>query len=377
MLRIQEALESLVGAGQFSCLGLKSGFWQIKMGEASKQYTAFTVCNLGFFKCNCMPFGLCNAPATIQRLMQNCLSKLNLIYCLIYLDDIVMFSWMAEEHLHWLHVVFDQFREYNLKLKPSKCSFFKEEITYLAHWVSKEGVQPSNLNLKAIMECAPPWTYTEVHAFLGLVGHYRWFINGFACIMQLLNDHLTGEGASRKLEWVLLSEDALKAFEALKQACMTAPILAFTDYTKPFLLEADVSKDRLETVLSQKQADGWYHPVAYGSRALMPYKKNYHSTKLEFLELKLVVMEHFKEYMPYQPFLIKTDNNSLTYTMMTPNLRATGHWWVGALVRFNFQLEYQKGCDNTVVDVLSWVTTHFDPDMVRSILDGVTLGAAH
>ena len=105
--RIQEALEGLVGAGHFSCLDLKSGFWQIKMEEASKQYTTFTIGNLGFFECDCMPFGLCNVLATVQRLMQSCLSKLSLIYCLIYLDDIVVFSQMAEEHLHHLWVVFD------------------------------------------------------------------------------------------------------------------------------------------------------------------------------------------------------------------------------------------------------------------------------
>ena len=163
---------------------------------------------------------------------------------------------MAEGHLHQLCIVFNPFREYNLKLKPSKCSLFKEEINYLAHWVSKEGVCPSNVNLKAIAECALPQTYMEVHAFLGLVGHYRWFIRGFVHIAQPLNEHLTGEGASRKSEWVSLSEGALKAFDALKQACMTAPVLAFADYTKEFLLEANASKEGLGAVLSQKQADG-------------------------------------------------------------------------------------------------------------------------
>ena len=138
--RIQEALESLIGAGHFSCSDLKLGFWQIKMEEALKQYTTFTVDNLGFLECNCMPFGLCNALATFQRLMQKCLGELNLIYCLIYLDDLIMFLWTAEEHLHRLCVVFNWLREYNLKLKPSKCSLFKEEINYLAHWVSKQGV---------------------------------------------------------------------------------------------------------------------------------------------------------------------------------------------------------------------------------------------
>ena len=100
---------------------------------------------------------------------------------------------MAEDHLHELYIVFNWFRGYNLKLNLSKCSLFKEEINYLVHWVSKEGVQPSDLNLKAITECALPQTYMEVHAFLGLLGHYQWFIKGFVCIAQLLNEHLTGK----------------------------------------------------------------------------------------------------------------------------------------------------------------------------------------
>ena len=115
------------------------------------------------------------------------MGELNFIYCLIYLDDQIIFSWMAEENLHRLHVVFNHLREYNLKLKPSKCSFFREEITYLAHQVSKRGVRLSDTNIKAITEYTPPQTYTEIRAFLGLVGHYRWFIKGFARIAQPLN----------------------------------------------------------------------------------------------------------------------------------------------------------------------------------------------
>ena len=190
----------MVGAGHFSCLDLKLGFWQIKMEEALKQYTNFTVGNLGFFECNRMPFGLCNVPATFQRFMQNYLGELNLIYCLIYLDNLIVFSWTTEEHLHRLHIVFDQLREYNLKPKLSKCSLFKEEINYLAHQVSKQGVQPSDANLRAIAECVSPQTYIEIHTFLGLVGHYRQFIKVFTQIVQPLNEHLAGEGASRKSE---------------------------------------------------------------------------------------------------------------------------------------------------------------------------------
>ena len=198
--QIQEALESLVDTSHFSCLDLKSRFWQIRMDEASRQYTAFTVGNLGFFECNRMPFGLCNVPATFQWLMQNCMGELNFVYCLIYLDDLIVFSWTAEEHLHHLRVVFDHLQEYNLKLKPSKCNLFREDINYLAHKVSKAGVRPNNTNVKAIAEYAPPKTYTEIRAFLGLVRHYRCFIKGFAQIAQPLNEHLAGEGASRKSE---------------------------------------------------------------------------------------------------------------------------------------------------------------------------------
>ena len=140
-----------------------------------------------------------------------------------------------------------------------------------------------------------------------------------------------------------LSEEALDSFEALKQAFMNSPVLAFADYTKDFLLETDASREGLGAVLSQKQEDGWFHLVAYGSWVLTMHEKNYHSTKLEFLALKWAVTEHFKEYLLYQPFLVKTDNNPLTYIMTTPNLDATGHEWVYALAKYDFLLEYQKG----------------------------------
>ena len=124
---------------------------------------------------------------------------------------------------------------------------------------------------------------------------------------------------------------------------MNSPLLAFANYMKDFLLEMDTSKEGLGAVLSQKQVDGHYHLVAYGSQVLTAPEKNYYSTKLEFLALKWAITEHFKEYLLFQPFLVKTDNNPLMYIMTTPNLDATGHQWVGALAKFNFQLEYQKG----------------------------------
>ena len=180
--RIQEALESMVGSVHFSLMDFKLGFWQIKMALGSQQYMAFTVGNLGFYEFTHMLFGLCNAPATFQHLMQNTLGELNLMYCVIHLDDVIVFGRTEEEHLERLRVVFERFREFNLKLKPSKCSFFQSEIMYLAHHISQRGILPSWENVRAMQEFPMPKTYMQVCAFCGLAGHYRRFIKGFANI---------------------------------------------------------------------------------------------------------------------------------------------------------------------------------------------------
>ena len=157
---ICETLESLTEAAHYSTFDMNSGFWQVPMDEESKQYTAFTLGSMGLYECESMPFGLCNAPPTFQRLMQNCLGELNFTYCLIYLDDVIVFSEMPEEHLQRMRVVFDRLREHGLKLKPSKCDVFKLEINYLAHHVSQKGVLPLKKNLESIAQCPPPDTYT-------------------------------------------------------------------------------------------------------------------------------------------------------------------------------------------------------------------------
>ena len=170
---------------------------------------------MGLYERESMPFGLCNAAPTFQRLMLNCLGELNLTYCLIYLDDIIIFSRTEEEHLEWMHVVFDQFREHGLKLKPSKCEVFRTKINYLAHHVSKRGVLPSKKNLKAIAQCPPPDTYTKVKSFVGLVGHYRHFIKGFANIAAPLHDLTSGKNKDKKSEHLDLPQEAREAFDRL------------------------------------------------------------------------------------------------------------------------------------------------------------------
>ena len=266
--RICETLDSLFGAAYFSTFDLTSGFWQVPMVEKSKQFTALTLGSMGLFECDQMPFGLCNAPATFQRLMQNCLGKLNLTYCLIYLDDVIVYSKTLEEHLQRMHVMFDHLCEHGLKLKPTKCNLFRMELIYLAHHVSKHGVKPSKQNVASIVACPPPKTYTDIRSFTGVVGHYRHFIKGFAHIVAPLYDLISGDNKDKKSEPVKLSPEALEAFNILKGKCMNTPVLSFPDFKKPFLLETDASRKGLGAVLSQKQDNGRYHLVAYASQTM-------------------------------------------------------------------------------------------------------------
>ena len=350
--RMQETMESMVGTRFFSTMDLKLGFWQVKMAKDSQQYTAFTVGSMGVYEFLRMPYGLCNAPATFQRLMQNCLGELNLTYALIYLDDVIVFSRTKEEHLHHLRVVFSQFLEHRLKLKPSKCHFLQEEITFLGHEISADGMRPGMVNLKAIAEMAPPKTYTEIQHFTGMTGFFRWFIKGYSKIAKPLNDLLEGETSKLKNEELELTPEALQAFEDLKKKCMTALVLVFADFKKPFQLETDASREVLGTVLLQESDDGQYHPVAYASQELKGGEPKYHSSKLEFLALKWAVTEQFCKYLQYQPFTVQTDNNPFTYILTTPNLDALGHRWVAVLARYNMKLEYLKGSDNKIADTL-------------------------
>ena len=275
-----------------------------------------------------------------------------------------------------MRVVFDCLREYGLKLKPSKCNVLKSEINYLAHHVSKEGVLPSKKNLESIAQCPPPDTYTKVKSFVGLVGHYWCFIKGFAKIVAPLYDLTSGENKDKKSEHIHLSPKAQEAFERLKAACLQAPILAFPDFNKPFLLETDASGGGLGAVLSQKQADGRYHPIAYASHVMNETEQRYHSNKQEFLALKWAITEQFHEYLSRygknrNEFVVHTDNNLLTYIFSSTNLDDAGQWWVARLASYNFSLEYQKGKDNTVANFLSRMNERLPEEEVWEYLNQI------
>ena len=259
--------------------------------------------------------------------------------------------------------------EHGLKLKPSKCNFFCTQISYLGHKVSVAGMEPGTEGLKGITEIAPPATYTQVCKFLGATGYFRCFIKGYTRIAKPLNDLLQGKNSKLKSHSLGLPPDTLAAFQELKMKCLTAPVLAFADFKKPFLLETNTSIEGLGAVLSQKKDNGQYHPVVYTSRGLKGGESKYHSSKLEFLALKWAMTDQFREYLQYQPFLVRTDNNPLIYVMMTPNLDAVRHRWVAVMAGYNFKIEYVCGSHNKVTDTLSQVGGCLDEDAIKELLD--------
>ena len=253
---------------------------------------------------------------------------------------------------------------------------FKLEINYLAHHVSQKGVLPSKKNLESIAQCPPPDTYTKVKSFVGLVGYYRHFIKGFAKIAAPLYNLTSGNNNDKKSEHVNLSPGAHEAFDRLKAACLQAPILAFLDFNKPFLLETDASGRGLGAVLSQKQADGQYHPITYASRVMNETEQRYHSNKQEFLTLKWAVMEQFHEYLSLyrknrNEFVVWTNNYPLTYIFSSANLDAAGQQRVAHLASYNFSLEYQKGKDNMVADFLSQMNERLPEEEVQEYLNKI------
>ena len=349
--RIEESLDCLNGASIFTSLDLKSGYWQVELDDESIPLTAFTVGPLGFYECVRMPFGLTNAPATFQRLMESCLGEMHLNWCIIYLDDVII-SRTPEEHVQRLRSVLQKLRAAGLKLKPSKCEFFKDRISYLGHIVSKDGVETDPKKIQVIVDWPVPKTVYDVRSFLGFSNYYRKFMYRYSQIAKPLNNLISGENAKKKKAPVDWKDCHQEAFDKLKELCSKTPILAYADYTKPFRVYTDASEIGLGAVISQKQEDREL-VIAYASRSLNKAERRYDAHKLEFLALKWVVTERFHEYLYGGEFEVFTDNNPLTYILTSAKLDATGQRWVAALSIYNFQIYYRSGKTNANADALS------------------------
>ena len=351
---------------------LKSGYWQVELDDESIPLMPFTVGPLGFYECVRMPFGLTNAPATFQRLMESCLGEMHLNWCIIYLDDVIIFSSTPEEHITRLRAVLQKLRTAGLKLKPSKCNFFRDRISYLGHIVSKNGVDTDLKKIKVIQKWPIPENVYDVRSFLGFTNYYRKFLFRYSRIARPLNELILGENAKKKRAPIRWEQRHQEAFDTLKKLCTEAPILAYADYKKLFKVYTDASEIGLGAVISQVQG-GTEYVIAYASRSLNKAERRYDAHKLEFLGLKWSVTDRFHEYLYGGEFEVYTDNNPLTYIMTSAKLDATGQRWVVALGLYDFKIFYRSGKRNANADALSQIPWKDNSEVTK--MDAITVKA--
>jgi len=360
--RIEETLNTLTGTKYYSTLDLQSAFWQVEIEESDKEKTAFSAGPFGHFECNRLPFGCTNSPATFQRLMSEVMGDLHLKECVVYLDDIIVFSSTIEEHLERLRHVFQKLRDAGLKLKPSKCKFFQEKVKVLGHIVSSEGIECDPDKIEAIKNYPVPKDVKELQKFLGLANFHRRFIKDFAKIARPLT-MLLGENPKKKksgrkpkmkpsVKWKWITEQQ-DAYDKLIDKLTTPPVLAYPDSNLPWLLRTDASRLGLGAVLCQVHPENKVKVVAYGSRALRRSEVNYSAHKLEFLALKWAITKKFHDYLYGVKFTVTTDHNPLCYVFTTAKLDATCHRWLAELSCYDFSVHYKPGKVNIDADVLS------------------------
>lgn len=357
--KIEDILTCLSGSKWFSTLDLKSGYYQVVMHEDDKEKTAFT-CPLGFFEFNRLPQGVTNAPATFQRLMERCLADMTMKGCMVFLDDMVIYSDTLEAHEEKLRMVFDRLAEYGLKLSPQKCKLFQTEVRYLGHLISQNGIATDPEKIGALKSWPIPQNSKELHSFLGFTSFYRKYVKNYSRIAQPLQDLLTWcytkcgkHKKGRKLDirqnWL---REHQHAFDQLILTLTTAPVLGYADYKLPYIIHTDASRQGLGCILYQIQ-DGSRRVISYASRRLSKTERNYPAHKLEFLAMKWAITEKFKDYLYNSSFKVMTDNNPLTYAMKSARLDATTSRWVAALASFNFTIHYKPGSANKDADMMS------------------------
>ena len=342
--RIEDTLDALAGSSWFSTVDLQSGYWQISMDEKNREKTAFSV-GTGLWQFKVMPFGLCNAPATFERLMEDVLRDLTWKICLVYLDDIIIYGNDFGQELERLRTVFSRLRQAGLLMSPKKCSFFCREVKYLGHIVTESGVKTDPEKIKAISEWPQPKNVTELRSFLGLCTYYRKFVKDFSRIAKPL--HRLTE-AKQHYAW---TEVCQEVFQELKRRLTGAPVLAYPVVDKDFILDTDASNFAVGGVLSQEH-EGQEKVVAYFSKTLGKAERNYCVTRRELLAV-VKSTEHFHHYLYGRRFLIRTDHAALRWLLTFKCPEGQVARWIERLQVYDFEIRYRAGRAHGNADGLS------------------------
>jgi len=331
---INDALDSLQGNRWFATVDLLSGYWQLGLTERAKERSAFCT-KRGLFQFTRMPFGLAGAPASFCRLMSIVLADLLWVICICYIDDLVIFARTEQELLDRLDIVFSRLREVGLKLKPNKCVLFRQEVEFLGHLITADGIQPLPQKLEAIRDWPTPHCIRDVRAFYGLASYYRKFVRNFATIAEPLT-RLTRKNAT--FQW---TEEAEKAFERLKTELMAASTLAFPRPDLPCILDTDSSDVAAGGVISQV-IDGQERPIAFFSRVLNDSQRNYCPTRRELLAV-IASLQHFRHYLLNSHVILRTDHCSLKWLSSFKKPEGILARWLETLAEFDLEIEHRPG----------------------------------
>ena len=327
-----------------STFDLRSSYHQVQVESSDMDKTA-SICPRGMYRFRTMPFGLCNAGATFQRLMDIVMSGLNMNVCLVYLDDIICYSATVEEHLERLNTILQRLRSSGLKLKPEKCSLFQKSVSFLGHTISDSGLGTDPKKVEVVSEWPTPSSVKDVRSFVGMASYYRRFIRDFAKIAAPLNDIAR---MNQRFHW---SDEAQNAFEVLKRAMTSAPILGMPTDDDSYILDTDASDFAIGAVLSQIQ-NGEERVIAYASRSLDKRERNYCVTRRELLAV-FHFLKYFKQYLLGRKCKVRTDHAALTWLRKTPDPIGQQARWLEQMEEYDFIVEHRAGIKHGNADALS------------------------
>ena len=345
--RVDDILDTLGGSKWFSTLDLKSGYWQVEVDSSSREKTAFTTSE-GLYEFKVMPFGLCNAPATFQRLMNRVLCDVNWVECLVYIDDTVVIGRTFEQHLSNLGTVLSRLRQAGLKLQPAKCKLCQKEVRFLGHVISENGIATDPEKTAVIATWPVPESKKNIQQFLGLANYYRRFIKDFGTTAKPLQRLLEKNIA---FEW---TQQCQAAFDHLRKCLMTTPILAFPDHSRHFVLDTDASDTGIGAILSQVQDDGGEVVIAYASRSLSRQEQRYCVTRRELLAV-VEFIHHFRHYLLGVHFTLRTDHGSLVWIQNFKEPEGQLARWLERLQEYTFTVVHRPGNQHKNADALSRV----------------------
>ncbi|KAL1954574.1 hypothetical protein VTO42DRAFT_1050 [Malbranchea cinnamomea] len=336
-------------------LDLLSGYWQVRMGESSIPKTTFNT-QWGKFEWLAMPFGLTNAPATFQTMMNSILMEYNGRFCLVYLDDLLIYSNTLDEHVEHLELVLGRLAEHKLYAKPTKCVIASQSVEFVGHIVGGGEVRPVPAKVDVIKEWPVPKNVRKLHQFLGLTSYYRRYVRGFAKIAAPLSELLKEPDAelrSKKRRPIVWNAACQLAFQTLKDALTSEPVLIQPDPQAPFTMDSDASEWALGCSLMQNDSEGRLRPVAFEGQKLRGAELNYPTHEKELLAIKFG-LEKFHNYVDNgQPITVITDHESLQYLQTTKRPSKRLARWVQSFQQYDLIIKYRKGDDNVVPDAIS------------------------